>query len=223
MRVLLVALLIVGSAAAQAKDSGGGGGDKKLPTVWFGIGAGQMKIVSPKDDIDPDGYLNVEVGGQDALFLKALKFVQFTMAAYAGLSAGKLNYKYLNQETNVTYTASDVKYSMTNVGVRIGLQFRLIDAGWFRFFVEGGGFADSTTINYTLLDTTASNSSVKSEKDIQGGGWYADSGIDIRVIRYGVRLGGRQMNGEYGKLKGVDRQIFKHQSTFGYLAFFKDF
>jgi hypothetical protein len=229
VRNILFGFAILLSAPVFGADKGSGGGGSaptgKLPMAWFGLGGGKMNINSPKDDITPSGYLNFEIGGQTFLF-KNFSRLQFTLAAFAGLSSGKMSYRYLSESPAINYSADEVRYQMSNIGVRTGVQLRLIDAGWYRLFAEGGVFGDSSTTNYTTIETTLATQGstyIKGEKDLTGGGWYADAGMDVRIIRYGIRLGARQFNGTTGRLKALNNQRIRHRTEFGYVSFFKDF
>jgi hypothetical protein len=219
--VLMLAL----SCSAHAADKSSSGAMKRGPTIFFGVGAGKMNVRLPEEGFTSDGYLHFELGSQVQIFPK-VKNLHAVLAGFAGLSSGKMDYQYRNPEYNQNYSYTDMKYSLSDVGLRMGVHMRVINSGWFRLFVEGGGFLGSATINYSTDDSTVKNQGSnyqKNQKEIMDHGWYADGGVDLMIRRYGLRAGVRQFNGKLGRITALDRQHVWHRTEIGYVAFIKDF
>ena len=171
---------------------GGGGGSKdagKYAAAYVGGGAGSVTVKDPELGFRPKSNIYGLLGIEVSLFGSPL-FIDIGAEGFLG--SGELAYDYTGTDS-VHYTDPAVKYITSSASFTAGLKLRIINAKYFRFYVEGGGTWGAQSLRFETTGTTLPSQGTKyldSVSNVGIRGHFADAGIEIGSSQ-ALRIGGR--------------------------------
>jgi hypothetical protein len=215
---LVFSLLFAGKAQAQSNFQ------IKGVSGSAGVGYADFTINKPKADYDLHRGTIITASGEKGFDVLNMYLV---ISLNYLKTDGNSNYDYTNL-SGTRYTGQNLDFNANVFQATLGLRFKLIDAYWFRPYIEAGGVGGYYTVEYQAADIASKVTPVDNEipkKDsMVDFGYYGEGGLEIQFAeRFGVRVAARLEKTETQKIKTLANQTVNYDTHIYYFALLAQF
>ena len=187
-----------------------------------GAGVAYFSVRRPSSDFRLDQGVYAALQGERGLgFLHLYLNLSLGYLSTTGLTA----YRY-STLSGATYSGSDVAFTSQVFQGGLGLKFKLLQASFFRPYVEAGGIAGYYQIAYTNMAAKVSGPSTdaKDHDAILDFGTYYEGGLEISFApTFGLRAAARFIEEKTKPVVTLNNQTIEYRSEIYYLSLLKNF
>ncbi len=158
--IFILALCMFNSMAFAASGGSIPKFNPKGVSGWAGVGFANFTVKNPENGYKLDRGTSIILGGEKGFNAMNL-YLTFGFSYLTTMGQAQYGYSTLSGET---YAATDVNFKAELFQASLGLKFKVIDGGWFKPYVEGGGMFGYYAMKYdfngtqrTALDTVGTN------------------------------------------------------------------